>query len=297
MPKIDANGIKLNYFRTGSGPDLVLVHGLGANMAFWYPKVVSFLADRFRVTLIELRGHGASEMTPSGYDTGTLQQDLLALMDSLDISKAHIAGHSYGGAVALHFASAHPERVETLTLADAVVRSLQPTPRLREWQYWMDCLKEKYRNAGIELDDSTEIDSEMLKKLSSPALADAREGCRKADFFLPFGSWNGGRKSAAHWQKLISETSALAEFRGSVITAEMIKSVRCPVLVIYGEHSMFLETYTSLKGLIKDSVGVMVPGKGHFHPALEPEFFASALKAFIDGSARASSGKNYAEAR
>jgi pimeloyl-ACP methyl ester carboxylesterase len=286
MSKATVNDIKLNYFQTGHGPDLVMIHGLGANMAFWYPKVVRFLSGHFRVTIYELRGHGASDMPSSGYTTRDMVEDLRGLMDSLGIENAHLAGHSFGGSVALHMAALHPERVATLTLADAVIKALQTRMTLKDWPYWMDVLKKKYAFLGIELDDGVELDADMLQKLSDPGLAGARQNSRNNDFFLPFGSWNGGKKAATLWQKLVSTTSAKEDFREVAgLTSEEIAGISVPALAVYGENSMFLNILKELDGLVKDLKTVIVPGRGHFHPAIEPEFFAAALKEFIIGNA------------
>ncbi len=282
MPKITVGDISLNYFQVGHGPDLVMIHGLGANMAFWYPKVVRLLARDFRVTIYELRGHGASDMPASGYTSRDMAEDLTGIMDSLGIERAHLVGHSFGGSVALHTAVLHSERVATLTLADAVVKALQERKTLRDWPYWMDVLKAKYASLGIKLDDGVEFDADMLQKLSDPRLAGVREDSRNSGFFLPFGSWNGGRKAAAMWQRLMSETTARQDFKDVAgLTRENIAGISIPALAVYGEHSMFLDVLHELSGLIRCLKTVMVPGRGHFHPAVEPEFFAKALKEFI----------------
>ena len=291
MPKVSIKNIELNYFQTGSGADLVMAHGLGANMAFWYPKVASLLAKEFRVTLFELRGHGASSMPASGYTTRDMASDLKGLLDALGIERAHLAGHSFGGGVALHFSTLFPERVLSLTLADAVVKSLQPSMKLRDWPYWMETLKEKYASCGIYLDDGLDLDADMLNKLADPGLAGARENFRTNDFFLPFGSWNGGRKAAALWQKLLSTTTAKDDFKEiGGLGIDDIRKSSSPCLAIYGQHSMFLQTMRALVDLMPCCKPVIVPGRGHFHPAIEPAFFAAALKDFILGEATPVSG-------
>ncbi len=288
MPKVSVKGVDINYFQTGSGPDLVMVHGLGANMAFWYPKVVSHLVKDFRVTLFELRGHGGSSMPPSGYTTRDMAGDLKGLMDSLGIDKAHLAGHSFGGGVALHFSILAPERVLSIALADAVVKSLQPSMKLKDWPYWMDFLRKKYSSIGIELDDELELDADMLNKLADPGLAVARESFKANDFFLPFGSWNGGRKAASLWQKLLTTTTAKEDFKKTAgLNRSELRSVAAPCIAVYGEHSMFLQTMKALVDIIPCCGSIIVPGRGHFHPAIEPGFFAAALKSFIFGSAKA----------
>lgn len=293
MAKVSVKGVEINYFQTGSGPDLVMVHGLGANMAFWYPKVVSHLVKDFRVTLFELRGHGGSSMPPSGYTTKEMAGDLKGLMDSLGIERAHLAGHSFGGGVALHFSILAPERVLSITLADAVVKSLQPSMKLKDWPYWMDCLREKYASIGIELDDELDLDADMLNKLADPGLAVAREGFKNNDFFLPFGSWSGGRKAAALWQRLLSTTTAKEDFKKTAgLGRAELRRVAAPCLAVYGEHSMFLQTMNELVDIIPGCGTIIVPGRGHFHPAIEPGFFAAVLRSFILGKAKAAAASH-----
>src|SRR5262245_39122655 len=117
MPTVQICGMPLHYQCVGKGPNLVLVHGLMGNLAFWYPTAVAKLASDYRVTTLDLRGHGYSGMPSANYTTLDLAGDLKALFDHLRIECAHLVGHSYGGAVALHFAVLQPQRVTSLTLA------------------------------------------------------------------------------------------------------------------------------------------------------------------------------------
>src|SRR5438046_4762158 len=105
--------------------DLVMVHGLAANMAFWYFKYACELARDFRVTVFDLRGHGRSQITPSGYTPDNLAVDLACLLDQLGIGSAHLLAHSFGGVVALRFALQRPERVRSLVLADTHVAAVR----------------------------------------------------------------------------------------------------------------------------------------------------------------------------
>src|ERR671924_1491508 len=111
MPRIQINGFLLHYMSVGEGPDVVLIHGLTSNLAFWYPRIVAKLAPRYRVTLCDLRGHGFSGMPRNGYTTRSLALDLKTLLDHLEIEYAFIIGHSFGATVALNFAVLYPERV------------------------------------------------------------------------------------------------------------------------------------------------------------------------------------------
>ena len=137
MPTIETNGGRTNYIQiqseTGGQCDhLVMVHGLGTSMSFWYlPHAVSF-SKNYHVTLFDLRGHGRSSMPTSGYTPRALAGDLHALLDTLSIDRAHFVGHSFGGVVALEFACSDPGRVIDLAIADTQISTLRHLERKRQ---------------------------------------------------------------------------------------------------------------------------------------------------------------------
>src|SRR5689334_20789162 len=151
MPKVRVNGIEIHYQRYGRGPELVMIHGLAANLAFWQVGILAALGRQFSVTVYDLRGHGYSEMPASGYTSAHMAEDLVALLDALRVYRAHVVGHSFGGVVGLQFAALHPDRLLTLTVADSRVRALQPHQRLREWRHWPLWAK-RFEGRGIRLD-------------------------------------------------------------------------------------------------------------------------------------------------
>lgn len=88
---VTANGVRLHYLDWGgSGPPLILIHGLGENPHYFDDLAPAF-TDRFRVVAYARRGHGQSD-AKGPYDTATLTEDLRALMNGLGIAKAHLAG-------------------------------------------------------------------------------------------------------------------------------------------------------------------------------------------------------------
>lgn len=123
---------KLAYQQLGSGPDVVLIHGLATNRAFWYFNLAMDLARDYRVTIYDLRGHGYSERPATGYTVGHHAQDLLSLMDELNIGKAAAIGHSFGGGVAMEAVIEQPQRFSQLALMDTRVQRLQPVMRLAD---------------------------------------------------------------------------------------------------------------------------------------------------------------------
>jgi len=123
---VTANGVQLQYIDWGgSGPALILIHGLGFNPHYFDDLAPAF-TDRFRVVAYARRGHGQSE-AKGPYDTATLTEDLRALMDGLGITKAHLAGHSMGGDEITAMAGTHPERVDRIVYLDAAYDWADPT--------------------------------------------------------------------------------------------------------------------------------------------------------------------------
>ncbi|MBD3765592.1 MAG: alpha/beta fold hydrolase, partial [Rhodobacterales bacterium] len=151
MPRVQLRNHKVHYQQTGHGPDVVLIHGLSCNIAFWWFHVAEHLAHSRRVTAIDLRGHGFSGMTDTGYRAVDLAADVAALLDHLDVAGAHVVGHSFGGAVAAALAAERPDLVAELTLADAWLPSLQPVPPLQGSAEWA-ATRARAEARGIQID-------------------------------------------------------------------------------------------------------------------------------------------------
>lgn len=101
----------------GNGEWLVFLHGL-ASQAHIFDLVAPLLTDSFRVIAIDQRGHGLSDKPDSGYDWATVTNDLDAILNAQEIDRAVLAGHSWGGNVAVQYAADHPDRVSGLILID-----------------------------------------------------------------------------------------------------------------------------------------------------------------------------------
>ena len=115
---------------TRSGPTVVLVNSLGTTSRMWDPQVPTLAAGR-RVVRYDARGHGKSPVPPGPYTIEQLADDLLALLDRLDIERAHLVGLSLGGMTAMSLAAERPDRVTSLSL-------LCTSARLGPEQMWVD---------------------------------------------------------------------------------------------------------------------------------------------------------------
>ena len=88
--------VRLSYDEFGSGPAVVLLHGLCGSRAYWKP-VVEPLSKRFRVVVPDLRGHGLSPAPEGKYTMESMAADVIRLLDDLNIDRAVLFGHSLGG--------------------------------------------------------------------------------------------------------------------------------------------------------------------------------------------------------
>ncbi|HEX6283364.1 MAG TPA: alpha/beta fold hydrolase [Pyrinomonadaceae bacterium] len=117
MSSIKVGDIQLAYTDTGLGQPVVLLHGYPFNRSLWNEQV-NALSNSFRVITPDLRGFGESDATPGAATMNRMAQDVAALLDHLEVSRAVIGGLSMGGYVALAFYKQFPSRVRALVLAD-----------------------------------------------------------------------------------------------------------------------------------------------------------------------------------
>jgi len=115
--RVVANGIDLQYYRTGSGPPVVMAHGMYGNGRRWLP-VGSDLAVDHEVVAYDARGHGRSDAPETGYGIDDRVADLIGLVDALDLSDPALVGHSMGAATAAWAAAEHPSLPRGLVLED-----------------------------------------------------------------------------------------------------------------------------------------------------------------------------------
>jgi len=281
MSKLMLRDVALHYQTVGEGDSVVLIHGLGANLAFWYMNIARLLARRYRVIAYDLRGHGRSSMPPSGYTLPTMAEDLLQLLDHLQIYQAHLVGHSFGARVALYFSIACGSRVSSLTVVDTQVQSLQPQVRLRDWAYW-PIWKSQLRQQGLQtlpadselinfrlLAHFNQLSSEFTHGVLSTERPRLRPSLRHRDM---------GIKGAAQWEKLMTTTTAREELDDDhPLTADTLPRISVPTLAAYGEYSHCLPSCRGLQQLLPYCQTVIVPGVGHFFPAIKPRLFSRLL--------------------
>jgi pimeloyl-ACP methyl ester carboxylesterase len=288
MPVARVNGARLNYVQVdgpagGAREDLVMVHGLATNMAFWYLPYAPVFAQRFRVTLFDQRGLGRSEMTPGGYTPQNLARDLLGLMDHLQIRRAHVVAHSFGGVVALNLACIDASRVQSLVLADTHISAVRRHDVARDWgnRSHVQAVLDRH---GLKLDTHDPYFGYRL--LSEVAHLQLREQAVPDDLLKLVGPMMGkhGRRTAAQWLRLMDETEAEYQLMGDDgLTLDSLRRLLFPILALYGDHSQARLTGGELLDVWPHAEFRRVRDAGHFFPASRPDDVIAECDRFWSG--------------
>ena len=272
MPRIRLNDLTFHVQQAGAGPDVVLIHGVTGDLSIWFLcKAMTELAERFRVTAFDLRGHGYSDVTPSGYTSADHAADLFAIMDHHGIGSAKVVGHSFGAVIALHAAVLAPERVEAVVLSDPYFPGLRHLEDLSRWNHWQTFHQEA-ADAGIELmsehwydlgkffDQVMHLDEDRLLKLRQSV------GLPAFGRLLRLGTTTCGDDSKAE----------------AGLTAAKILGVNQPVLTVYGAESPFLATADYLAANLPNCRNVLIPHAQHRAPEENPPAFTAAVREFLE---------------
>jgi pimeloyl-ACP methyl ester carboxylesterase len=274
MPKARLeSGLRIHYQQIGTGPDLVMVHGITGNLAVWHLNIVPALCDRFRVLTYDLRGHGYTDAPVSGYTPDDMAADLLGLLDALEIERPAIVGHSYGADVALYFAARYPDRVGEVIAIEAALPALEELRRHDGWVGW------SYWAAALE-------------HAGHPVPAERRSDLRymiRATIDLPkqWGPLRGLPRDPKPLLRLLDETTLPEDYRHvGTLTRERIASIDTPVVLMYQEHSAFIGTFEYLSGALPNAQPILLPRTqwGHFGPLEQPELVAAHIQGRLIGA-------------
>jgi pimeloyl-ACP methyl ester carboxylesterase len=224
----DAGGIKTNYLEAGQGPHVVLIHGSGPGVTAYanWRLVIPALAEDFHVVAPDMVGFGYSER-PSNIEYGVQvwADQVVALMDTLEISNAHLVGNSFGSAIALRIAAQHPERVNRMVLMGSMGVPFQITEGLETvWGY-----TPSFENMRAVLDKFA-----YSRELVNDELAEVRYR----------GSMEPG------WQESFSAMFPAPRQRwveAMVTSEEELRKLQHKTLVVHGREDQVIPVETSLK--------------------------------------------------
>lgn len=194
MPEPSTSPTALHHRDEGSGPAVLLLHGLGGDHTVWN-EVIPALARETRVLAPDLRGHGRTK-APEGstFSFAELEGDLVALLEGAGVERAHVVGLSAGGFLALRWALDDPARLRSLTVVNAAPHCDPHTRAV------VDRWAETYRTEGLDayvlrlvkdlyysdwVDEHLEIVEQLHEQLGHQDLAGAfRWGAVLRDFDL-----------------------------------------------------------------------------------------------------------------
>jgi pimeloyl-ACP methyl ester carboxylesterase len=272
MGRASVNGVNIHYQTKGRGPDVVLIHGITSCLAQWYLKIFPALTANYRVTVYDLRGHGLSDLTESGYTSENMAADLLGLMDHLGIAGARLIGHSFGGTIALHLALLHPDRVKGIVLLDTGLACLRHLRLVREWSGWRQFGPE-LEQYGITVDRFADLDRNL----------DITEILRQSLTIPVQGGFRKGQNAMTpRLKRLLDETRVGSEFREVAgLTEARLAEIATPVLAIYGETSPYQRMAAHLSRIMPNCRFEVVENAGHFYAVEDPAFVLDRMGPFL----------------
>jgi pimeloyl-ACP methyl ester carboxylesterase len=274
VPKIEANNLKLHFWRSGQGPDLVLVHGLGGNLAGWHLNMAPALQQEYRVLTYDLRGHGRSDAPPAGYTTGDMAQDLAGLLDALDIEKTALVGHSWGADIILHFALLYPGRVSALVVVEGgLLAPLAPSYRSPEWNGWPYVTGTIEALLGRPVPEGNRCDLDYLIR-------------QLIEIPIQYGPSRGRPRDEEIVFRVLDVLRPMWEGREADgnMGLESVARIPHPTLLVYEADSVFLEAHRELSDRLPASSSVILPGAGtlkHFTSLEHPDLIVSSTRAFL----------------
>ena len=264
MDRAEIDGITLEYEDSGVGEPVVCIHGAFIADAFRPLLSESSLADRYRLISYHRRGYVHS--SPIGQTVSLAQEasDCRSLLSHLGVRRAHVVGHSFGGAVGLQLALDAPQLVHTLSLLEAALVVGESAPLYR--QALADSVH-RYREAGAHV----AVDESLQKRW--PGYQEHLE------HVLP-GAFEQAVADAA--ASFAVDVPVTLDGRFGVAEARQIAQ---PVLVVLGEksvalHPRFAETHRLLLGWLPNAEGFILPHATHFLQMENPHDMAEALTDF-----------------
>jgi pimeloyl-ACP methyl ester carboxylesterase len=179
-----ADGVRLSvrHWPAGDGRPFLLLHGLKSNARMWDDVADRLAAAGHPVYALDMRGHGASDLPETGYDNDTVMADLLTVCRELRLTGALVAGHSWGGNLAVRLAAEHPETVTGLALVDGGWISMVDTAHLAgDWDTIVEMVgKVHSQTLGMTLEEFREAMRGLHPNWSDAAVeacvADLTEG-------------------------------------------------------------------------------------------------------------------------
>jgi pimeloyl-ACP methyl ester carboxylesterase len=277
---ITVHGHLRAYRMAGSGPALLLIHGLGCDSSTWLP-VMSRLARRYTVIAPDLLGHGRSDKPRADYTLGGYANAMRDLLTLLGIDRATVVGHSFGGGVAMQFAYQFPERTERMLMIAPGGLGREVTPLLR----MLTLPFAETAMAAATLPPLRPLIRGSLNALARTGLPRTRDLGEVAKVYSLMCD-TGGREAVRR------VTSTVIDWRGQIVrmTDRAYLTALLPVCVIWGreDHVVPVSHAAVVEAHAPGAQVRVFEGCGHFPHRERPDQFIRALNRFVDTTEPAS---------
>jgi pimeloyl-ACP methyl ester carboxylesterase len=279
------HGHRRAYVQAGSGPALLLLHGLGCDHTTWEP-VIDTLARRYTVIAPDLLGHGLSDKPRADYSVGGYANGMRDLLTVLGIDKVTVVGHSFGGGVAMQFAYQFPERTERLVLVASGGLGPEVTPGIRAIS-----TPGFHQVMGLlTLPGIRHLGKAGLIALSRTGIMAARDLDEVAEIYDSF-------KDPAARAAIRHVVSAVVDWKGQIVTMadRAYLTEALPMAVIWGRDDRVIPVrHAGNVATLAPSARVeVIPNAGHFPHKDHPQRFAKIVQEFI----RSTDPATYSRAR
>ena len=267
---ITLRGLRFHYVEWGpaAAPPVVLLHGITGHARTWDDEA-RLLAERYRVLVLDQRGHGDTDPAPDGdYSDDALLGDLVAFADALGLRRYTLVALSLGGRVAINFAGTQPGRVERLLIVD-IGPEIAPAGRAR--------VSALMAGAPERFESVEDIITHM--RTNAPLYTEAmlRHRARHAVRPLPGGGFTW------KYDRALREAIRQGRMRVPADLWAQWRAITCPTLLVRGALSDILSDETA-KRMVDELPAarlVVVPGAGHTVPGDQPAAFQSLLREFL----------------
>lgn len=282
---VTIHGKKRAFVLKGSGPALLLLHGLACDHTTWTP-VIDRLAEKYTVIAPDLLGHGLSDKPRADYTLGGYANGMRDLLTVLGIDKVTVVGHSFGGGVAMQFAYQFPERTQRVMLVATGGLGPEVTPLIKLIQVpgWFRVM------GALTLPGVRHLETFALRTAHEyGGIGPLRRVTRDLDEVADIvESWKDRRTRFA----IRHLVRAVIDWRGQIVTMSdrAYLSDAMPMAVVWGRDDQVIPVrHASNAAALAPDVRVEVlADAGHFPHKNHPEEFAQILDDFVSTTEPAS---------
>ena len=270
---VTIHGHRRAFVKTGSGPVVLLLHGLGCDHTTWSP-VIDTLAKRYTVIAPDLLGHGQSDKPRADYSVGGYANGMRDLLTLLGIDKVTVVGHSFGGGVAMQFAYQFPERTERMILVASGGLGPEVTPAIRAIT-----TPGFHQVMGLlTLPGVRHVGRAGLRALSRTSWKPVRDLDEVAEIYDSF-------KNPPARHAIRHVVRAVVDWRGQIITMadRAYLTEAMPMCVVWGRDDQVIPVrHASNAARLAPMARVeVIPNAGHFPHKDHPHRFAKIVHEFI----------------